>query len=322
VSFKGENAGDSVLVHVASGVGNIVFASPLLLVLSRHRFIIDVLIDGDYRGTADLFRGWSALLNVYDGAGGEQPLNHYDICVPAIPPFYWNRYAARYRAVANAINRPPDELFYRNEQAYYLEFARELNCSVSPPPHCFLPVPADETCGVTGRTLVLAPGCKTGVMAAKRWPHFPELASLYDDVTVVGTEDDLYYYNGTPMRFPAHVRSVVGRLSLRETAGVLAAAGAVVANDSGLGYVAAAVGVPTILLFGPTSDAVLGSFPPNVKLLRAGLPCEPCWHGKRLTACASRIDCLPAIGVETVADAVAERLMPASAANCTKSLDS
>jgi heptosyltransferase-1 len=60
---------------------------------------------------------------------------------------------------------------------------------------------------------------------------------------------------------------------LRETAAVIAAAGTVVANDSGLGHVAAAVGVPTILLFGPTPNAVFGGFPPNVTVLRSGLPC-------------------------------------------------
>lgn len=309
------NAGDSILVHLASGVGNIVFASPLLVVLGRHGFSIDLLIDGDYPGTADLFRGWSALRHVYDGAAGEVPLHRCDICVPAIPPFYWNRYAARYRAVANAVDRPPDELFYKNEQAYYLEFARQLNCTVSPQPPCFLPVPADETHGITARSLVLAPGCKTGAMAAKRWPHFPELALRYDDVAVVGTNDDLHHFNGAPMRFPAHVRLLVSCLSLRETAGILAAAGTVVANDSGLGHIAAAVGAPTILLFGPTPDAVLGSFPPNVRVLRAGLPCEPCWHAKRLAACGSRVDCLTALSVRTVADAIAERLASAAAAS-------
>jgi ADP-heptose:LPS heptosyltransferase len=295
--------GKSVLVHLAAGVGDIVLATPMLVALSRQGFVLDLLIDGDYRGIAGLFEGWSAVRNVRDGAAEQEPAPSCDTCIPAIPPFYWRRYAARYSAVSNTVPRPPDALFYRNEQAYYLDFARRLGCAVSPPPFCFLPAAPDREHGITSRTLALAPGCKTGVMAAKRWPHFPELAERFDDVVVVGVEDDLRYFNGSPMRFPAHVRSLVGTLTLPETASVLAAAGAVVANDSGLGHVAAAVGTPTVLLFGPTPDAVLGGFPPNVTVLRAGLRCEPCWGRARFGPCASRLDCLAAISVERVADA-------------------
>ncbi|HEU0054671.1 MAG TPA: glycosyltransferase family 9 protein, partial [Longimicrobium sp.] len=157
-----------------------------------------------------------------------------------------------------------------------------------------------ESRGVTRSTLVLAPGCKTGEMTAKRWPHFAALAGRFADVAVVGTEDDLRGHDGAPMAFPAHVRSLVGALSLRETAEVMAAAGVVVANDSGLGHLAGATGVPTLLLFGPTADAILGPFPPNVTVLRGGLPCEPCWNGPRLRACAGRVDCLQALAADRV----------------------
>jgi ADP-heptose:LPS heptosyltransferase len=297
----------TVLVHLASGVGNIVLATPMLLALARQGLEVDLLVDGDYRGTAGLFEGWSALRNIYDGAAGEEPAQSYDIRIPAIPPFYWSRYATRYRRVRNVVARPPDSLFYQNEQAYYLEFVKRIGCAISPEPFCFLPTSPDRVHGVTSTTLVLAPGCKTGVMAAKRWPRFAELAERFEDVVIVGVEDDLRHFDGAPMRFPAHVRSLVGVLSLRETACVLAAAGVVVANDCGLGHVAAAVGAPTVLLFGPTPDVVLGGFPPNVIVLRAGLPCEPCWHARRFAACASRIDCLAAIRADDVTDAIADR---------------
>ncbi|MET3159984.1 glycosyltransferase family 9 protein [Bradyrhizobium diazoefficiens] len=298
----------TALVHLASGVGNIVLATPMLVALSRGGFTIDLLVDGDYRDTADLFHGWSALRRLYNGAAGEEPMPHYDVRIPAIPPFYWSRYAARYRTLSGAVARPPDSLFFQNEQAYYLKFARQLGCAVSPAPACFLPISPDRTFGITSATLVLAPGCKTGVMAAKRWAYFPELAEDFDDVAIVGVEDDLRQFGGAPMRFPAHVRSLVGKLSLRETASVMAAAGAVVANDSGLGHVAAAVGTPTVLLFGPTSHEVLGGFPRNVIVLRAGLLCEPCWHSARFAACSQRIDCLAGIAIDRVASVIGEYL--------------
>jgi hypothetical protein len=39
----------------------------MLLALARHGFTLDLLIDGDYRGAAGLFQGWSAVRNLYDG---------------------------------------------------------------------------------------------------------------------------------------------------------------------------------------------------------------------------------------------------------------
>ena len=81
---------------------------------------------------------------------------------------------------------------------------------------------------------------------------------------------------------------------------MLAAAGVVVGNDSGLSHVAAAVGTPTVMLFGPTPHLSLGQLPPNVKVLRTGLACEPCWFGSRFRACAAQIHCLNQLTVETV----------------------
>jgi ADP-heptose:LPS heptosyltransferase len=289
---------------LASGIGNIVLATPLLLTLSRHGFEIDLLVDGDYGETAELFAGWSALRAVFNGRCGERPNRSYDILIPALPPFYWGRYAARYRSSANVVARPSDALFYRDEQAFYLEFAAALGCRPEPPPYYFLPTPPDCAHAITGDTVVLAPGCKTGQMATKRWPYFSALAEIFDDVVIVGTSDDLHDFAGRPLRFPARVRSLVGKLSLRETAGVLAAAGSVVANDSGLGHIAGAVGTPTVLLFGPTPDAALGRLPPNVVVLRAGLACEPCWFGNRFAGCAGQISCLGLIAVNRVAAAV------------------
>ena len=297
-SGHNRSQGTPVLVHLASGIGNIILATPLLIALSRHGYAVDVLIDGDYAETADLFRDWTALRAVYNGKAYERPAGHYVVRIPAIPPFYWSRYAGYYQHIANRVARPPDTLFYRNEQAYYLEFARALHCDISEVPHYFLPAAPDQVHGIGADTVVLAPGCKTGEMAAKRWPHFPRLAEMFDDVVIVGTSDDLRYFDGRDMGFPAHVRSLVGRLSLTQVASVLATAGVVVANDSGLGHLAGAVGAPTILLFGPTPDRELGRLPPNVAVRRAGMPCEPCWFTSRFLHCAGKIDCLKGLAVD------------------------
>jgi ADP-heptose:LPS heptosyltransferase len=110
-----------------------------------------------------------------------------------------------------------------------------------------LPIASSELQEIGLNTLVIAPGSKTGEMSAKRWPYYSELANEFDDVAVVGTADDLQRYDNTPLWFGPHVKTFVDRLTLRETAELLVAAGAVVANDTGLAYISAAVGTPTLI---------------------------------------------------------------------------
>ncbi len=284
--------GDSVLVHLASGIGNIVLATPLLIVLGRAGFVVDVLIDADYPGVTELLNGWSGVRTVFDGRRNHPSHASYALLLAAIPPFYWQRYARQYARAKHTLYRAPDALFYRDEQAYYLEFARSVGCDVSDPPYYFLPITAEENAAAGPTTVVLAPGSKTGEMAAKRWPFFPELADRFEDVVLIGTDDDLSRFDGGRMEFSSHVRSLVGHLSLRETAQIIANAGAVVANDGGLGHIAGALGIPTVLLFGPTPHSTLGRLPGNVTILRRGLGCEPCWFTNRFRACEGRLSCL------------------------------
>src|SRR5215831_4655322 len=88
----------TVLVHLASGIGNIVLATPLLVALNHMGFVVDLLLHADYPQTADLLRDWSVIREVYDD--GRSPnissLSPYDVIIPAIPPFYWSRFAHLY----------------------------------------------------------------------------------------------------------------------------------------------------------------------------------------------------------------------------------
>jgi ADP-heptose:LPS heptosyltransferase len=294
-------------VHLASGIGNVVLATPLLLALDELGFEIDVCLDADYAQTADLLCPWSIVQRVWAcGFASAVGARRYDAVIPAVPPFYWARYRGHYHGLREmVVARPPDAVFHANEQAYYLSFACALGYPAERRVTCRLPIGArEDEDRVDLGTVVIAPGCKTGTMAAKRWPYFPALAERFGDVALVGTGDDLRQHDGGPMNFPAHVRTFVDRLTLRETAELIAAAGVVVANDSGLAHVSAAVGTATVVLFGPTDHDCLGPLPPPAMVLRTGLPCEPCWAAAPLEACARRIDCLRALSIDRVEHAV------------------
>src|SRR5438876_3625012 len=181
-------------------------------------FEVDVFLAADYAQTGSLLRPWSCVRMIFSSA----PLGSYQHVIPALPPFYHPRFGRAIACRPNTLERPPDSLFYTNEQAFYLHFAYTLDYPADRHPRPSLPIAPSETCGVTSGTVVLAPGCKTGVMATKRWPYFAELAGAFEDVVVVGTPDDLRRNGGSAIKFPPHVHSFIGELSLRETAEVMA----------------------------------------------------------------------------------------------------
>lgn len=119
---------------------------------------------------------------------------------------------------------------------------------------------------------------------------------------------------------------LAGMLSLSETACLIARARLYVGPDTAVTHMAAALGVPTIALFGPSDPVKWGPWPAgyreqrnpwqrrgsqrrlNVTLLQGPGECVPC----RLEGCERHIgsfsDCLRALSVDTVTEAVARAL--------------
>jgi ADP-heptose:LPS heptosyltransferase len=77
-----------------------------------------------------------------------------------------------------------------------------------------------------------------------------------------------------------------------------------IGNDSGITHLAAAVGIPTIALFGPTDPKIWGPRGERVTILRKNLDCSPC-ADEELARCSHR-RCLELIGVEEVIERMRE----------------
>jgi heptosyltransferase-2 len=97
-------------------------------------------------------------------------------------------------------------------------------------------------------------------------------------------------------------------------AALLRRARLVVANDSGVAHLAAAVDTPLVAVFGPSNHRAWGPYPPRAAdrvAVREPLACSPCIHrGHRFgtpAGCPART-CLDLVDVERVAAAAAEVL--------------
>lgn len=72
-----------------------------------------------------------------------------------------------------------------------------------------------------------------------------------------------------------HVR-VLNRLSVTELAHEMAPCAGIVATDTGLGHVAAALAIPTLSLYGPTSTGLTGAYGESQEYIQSEFECAPC----------------------------------------------
>jgi heptosyltransferase-2 len=130
----------------------------------------------------------------------------------------------------------------------------------------------------TGPAVALAPG---SVGASKRWTYYPEAARLLAeqglDVWVVGGPGEKALAAEIVAAGGSRLRDLTGT-DLRNGILAMAAANVAISNDSGLMHIAAALGTPTMGIFGPTSPyhwAPLNGLAATVQT-KTVVPCQPC----------------------------------------------
>jgi heptosyltransferase II len=130
----------------------------------------------------------------------------------------------------------------------------------------------------SGAAVALAPG---SVGASKRWSYYPEAARLFAekglDVWVIGGPGEKSLAAEIVAAGGPRVVDLTGT-DLRNGILAMAAARLAISNDSGLMHIAAAVGTPTMGIFGPTSPynwAPLNGLAATVQA-KNPVPCQPC----------------------------------------------
>lgn len=130
-----------------------------------------------------------------------------------------------------------------------------------------------------GAAVALAPG---SVGVSKRWTYYPEAARLLVErgfeVWVVGGPAEKDLAQEIVTAGGRGVRDLTGN-DLRNGVLAMAAAGVAITNDSGLMHIAAALGTPTMGIFGPTSPylwAPLNGLAATVVQDKSVLSCQPC----------------------------------------------
>ena len=162
------------------------------------------------------------------------------------------------------------------------------------------------------RSIVLVSLCTT--WQSKGWP--PErfcaaLAALPEDVQIVflGSGADRPVIGEAMKTLEASWRgkavSVAGETSLLETAALMKEATLLLCPDTGPLHIAAAVGLPTLSLWGPTRPTIYGPLHGRNFFIESPYPCAPCCK----TRCPPGTNaCMKAIEVQDVAKRLGEVL--------------
>jgi heptosyltransferase-2 len=161
--------------------------------------------------------------------------------------------------------------------------------------------------------MAVAPGAR---WPDKRWPleHYTELARRLVRahgyrLLLLGDAYDCSAASAIASENGEMCIDLTGRTGLMEGAAHLGRCAGFVGNDSGLAHLAEAVGVPALVLFGPTVEP-FGYYPslPGSKSIERDLACRPCSrNGGR--PCPKRTrECLASIDVDTVETAALDML--------------
>jgi heptosyltransferase-2 len=152
-----------------------------------------------------------------------------------------------------------------------------------------LQVPAEETAAWRARrglaedrrpVVVIAPG---SVGPSKSWPasYYAELARALGQqgcaVWIVGGPNEHQLAGEIVGASLSAARDLTGN-DLRDAVLALAAASVAITNDSGLSHVSAAIGTPTISIFGPTDPRLWAPLNPLAAAIETltDVPCRPC----------------------------------------------
>jgi len=120
----------------------------------------------------------------------------------------------------------------------------------------------------------------------KCWPlsNFMQLAKkLIDDykakILLFGAKEEVKVVEPFTLMSQAAVIDFTGLLTIKQTYALIKRCHLFISNDSALAHLAAAAGVPTVALFGPTDPRLYSPFGERNLIIRQQLPCSPCAYG-------------------------------------------
>jgi ADP-heptose:LPS heptosyltransferase len=280
-----------ILYAAGGGIGNVVMATPAIAALASMRHDVWVFLEPDVPdGVAQLLRGWQAVKGVL---GEPAPLPVCDCCIHSV----WSRSKLGYRH--EYWSHGVDLKVTHETEANMKPVRRFAYAGPTPEPHVEA---GHRLAGVEpGSYRAIATGCKTDpYWDRKRWHGWHTFITALGGIQVfLGTKEESRDWMSFGLR-----KDLCGRTKLIDAAGWIAGAKSVIAIDNGLAHMAAALGVPTVVLFGATSKVKNRPLGPKVETVTLATGCRPCQMTPEWDACRDWkcMDFDPAIVARVIRD--------------------
>jgi len=201
-----------------------------------------------------------------------------------------------------------------HQTRYYLEMVKALGCRetgkelhlATGPEHELLADKLLDRLGMAGKhpLVGIAPGAAYG--PAKRW--FPERFAAVADrlirdegasILLFGSTGDKPAAAAVARHAAGSLVDIAGQTGLKEAIAVMARCDLFISNDSGLMHLAAALGVPTVAIFGSTNPIATGPVGKRSVIVRRDIDCSPCLK----TDCPTDFRCMDKITADDVLEA-------------------
>lgn len=220
---------------------------------------------------------------------------------------------ARGVLLTNAVAVPKPGEIPKHQRFYYLELLRRSGLieGYSPDVQVRLSRGAGAGHG-SGRVIGVSPGAAYG--NAKRWlpERFVETAKRLADelgasVAVFGSKQEAELGGEIASALSSQgveAVNLAGTTSLREFIELAAACELFLTNDSGSMHIASALGVPTVVVFGPTDEFATGPAGERFAVIREPVECAPC-HNRE---CPIDHRCMTRVDAERVTEAALQLL--------------
>lgn len=328
-----------ILVWTMRGIGNTIMAVPLIRELKKHypSAEIDAVAAASMEpilsaeGVAKTFDegpAWIDWWNLFRKIRCER----YDAALVAYPSASFRKAFALWLAaipkrIAAADSRCPtdrDFYFFYSDVVPHRPGVHDIdaNLALIAPLGLKVPERAEFAKREPPRRDVPLIGVHPGTAAAtashaKRWPleRFAEtMRRLHEE-----TSAQFVVFEGPDERGAGRqlcdmvgsaARIVEGASGLAASMDVMQSVDLFVSNDSGLAHLASWMGLPTVVVYGPTDPAVVGTRGRVSISIESAVECHPCWdrYAPQPVNCPYAFKCMPEISADTVVSAVLRAL--------------
>ena len=133
----------------------------------------------------------------------------------------------------------------------------------------------------TSRILAINPGAtnsRAKQWIAERYANVADTLAREDgfQTIIVGAAGDIEAANKTVQHMASPAIALAGKTTIAQLKAVLACASLLISNDTGAAHVSAALGVPTVVVFGPTEHFSTRPLSDVVTVVRHDVECSPC----------------------------------------------